>query len=140
VRRGRASLAFALAALGAGLALAGSRQDPSPAPTPTPAPTAAAPETTPAAAAPAAEAASEAPKCADCHTDLVAAWPKNPHARYSGKGEKPDPEEMCATCHGDGAKHIEEGGDTAFIQVPRGAAGSGLRTRSPTACTPIPTP
>jgi DmsE family decaheme c-type cytochrome len=126
VWRGRVSLAFALAALATGLALAGSRaQDPAPAPTPTPAPTAAAPATTPAAPAAEAAAAAEPPKCADCHTDLVTAWAKNPHARYSGKGTKPDPEEMCATCHGDGAKHIEEGGDTSFIEVPRGAVGSG---------------
>ena len=57
--------------------------------------------------------ASELPKCADCHADQVKAFARNPHARYSHKGKKPDPEEVCSTCHGDGTKHIEGGGDAA---------------------------
>ena len=128
MRRDRASLAFTLTALAAGFALGGSRAQ-EPAPTPTPAPTSApasTPATTPAAAAAPATtpAASELPKCGDCHTDTLTAWAKNPHARYSGKGPKPGPEDMCSTCHGDGTKHIESGGDASLIQVPRGAIGS----------------
>ena len=134
--RGRASLALTLAALAAGFAglTAGSpAPDPTATPTPLPSATSATPaSTTPtsstaapkAEGTPTAEAASELPKCADCHTDLVAAFARNPHTRYSGKGTKPGPEDMCSTCHGDGTKHIENGGDKAFISVPRGATGS----------------
>ncbi len=147
MRRGPASLAFALTVLAtalATLAIAGSRApDPTATPTPppppattaapkagAPAPTAApkaeAAETPKAEAAetPTAEAASELPKCGDCHTDLVAALAKNPHARYSGKGKKPDPEDMCSTCHGDGTKHIESAGRRTLISTMKGATGS----------------
>ena len=135
--RGRVSLALTLAALAvgfAGLATAGGRAPDSTAtPTPPPSATSTTPApTTPTSSSaapkaegtPTAEAAAELPKCADCHTDLVAAFARNPHARYSGKGKKPDPEDMCSTCHGDGTKHIESGGDKAFISVPRGATGA----------------
>ena len=135
--RGRVSLALTLAALAAGfagLATAGGRAPDSTAtPTPPPSATSTTPaSTTPTSSSaapkaegtPTAEAASALPKCADCHTDLVAAFARNPHARYSGKGKKPDPEDMCSTCHGDGTKHIEHGGDKAFISVPRGATGA----------------
>jgi DmsE family decaheme c-type cytochrome len=32
-------------------------------------------------------------------------------------------EALCATCHGDGAKHVESGGDVTLIQSGKGAAG-----------------
>jgi DmsE family decaheme c-type cytochrome len=59
--------------------------------------------------------------CSDCHDTLVPAFLANPHATASrglvGKA-------ICESCHGDGTKHAEEGGDTSFIKVPRGAAGA----------------
>jgi DmsE family decaheme c-type cytochrome len=136
VRKDRAAPSFLQSVLSASLlfsvAAAGLAQTPTPKPSPaataTPAPKAA-PTPAPSAAttpapAEASAAASELPKCADCHTDLAAAWAKNPHARYSGRGQKPDPEEMCSTCHGDGTKHIESGGDVSFIRTPKGLTGS----------------
>ena len=121
-------LVVVVAALAAGLAAQGSRAQ-SPAPTPTPAPPSSATKapnahaaTTPAAAASA--SSSELPKCADCHTDLVHAFVRNPHGRPGAKEKNPDPEAMCATCHGDGTAHIESGGDVSLIQVPRGLGGS----------------
>jgi DmsE family decaheme c-type cytochrome len=59
--------------------------------------------------------------CSDCHDTLVPAFLTNPHATAStalvGKA-------ICESCHGDGTKHAEEGGDTSFIKVPRGATGA----------------
>lgn len=63
------------------------------------------------------------PRCADCHTDMVPAFASNPHARYPHK-TKPDPEAACASCHGDGTKHAEAGGDTSLIETFRGVAGA----------------
>jgi DmsE family decaheme c-type cytochrome len=138
IRRGPAP--FAAAAILATLSVvalgAAARQEAAatPAPTPaaatTPAPAAATPAaaaTTP-AAAPAAEttpkAAEALPKCGDCHTAEVAAFAKNPHARWSHKDKKPDPEDACSTCHGDGTKHIEAGGDPTLIQTFKGLSGA----------------
>jgi len=139
--RNRAFGAWVLAAAVAGTALAQNAATPTPtppppsesataAPTPAPAPSAtpaesAAPalEGTPSAAAAESKPA-ELPKCADCHTDLVNAFVANPHART--KGKKPDPEEFCSTCHGDGTKHIEAGGDATLIQTFHGAEGAEL--------------
>jgi len=97
--------------------------------TPTPAPPA--PATTPAAAttrapeaAPAAAKAEELPKCADCHTDLVAAFASNPHARSPHGEKKGDINDLCSNCHGDGTKHVEAGGDASLIQKPKGLSGS----------------
>jgi DmsE family decaheme c-type cytochrome len=126
IRRGYRPLA-ASAVLAALWALAAAsapgdarRQDP-PAPAPTGTPAAPGAAATPAAApTPAAAttpaAASELPKCGDCHTAEVAAFLKNPHAQWSHKDKKPNPEDFCATCHGDGTKHIESGGDPTLIQ------------------------
>src|SRR5262252_8558025 len=78
----------------------------SPAPTPTPAP-----------AAVHAAAAAAGPVCGDCHTDLAAAFGVNPHGRaFLGTGLLA-PNDACATCHGDGTKHMEAGGDASLIQV-----------------------
>ena len=113
--------AFVLAGLlGAAGLVAPAQESPSPTPAVTPAPAAA---TTP---VPEEKKAAELPKCADCHTDLVAAFAANPHARWSHKGKKPDVEEFCSTCHGDGAKHIEAGGDATLIQKFHGAEGAEL--------------
>ena len=85
----------------------------------TPAPGAGAAETTPAHAA-----AEELPKCADCHGAEVEGFAKNPHARWSHKEKKPDPNDACTTCHGDGTKHIEGGGDPTLIQGFHGLSGA----------------
>lgn len=121
--RGRTPAACLAGILWAAAAL-GQAPTPSPAPAPTPPPA-----TTPAAAspapAPAAAPTPEAlPKCADCHTDTVAAFAKNPHFLGLGATKKADAEDTCATCHGDGTKHVESGGDASLISVPRGAAGA----------------
>lgn len=55
--------------------------------------------------------------CAQCHTDLAAEFARNPHSvldqkadlRLGGAGSS------CTTCHGDAAKHIEEGGGEGTI-------------------------
>jgi DmsE family decaheme c-type cytochrome len=65
-------------------------------------------------------AASFAP-CADCHDTLTAQFLTNPHASgittVSGKA-------ICESCHGDGTKHAEEGGDKTFIKVPKSGSGA----------------
>ncbi len=110
--RSQGSLPLAAAALAA--ALIGSPRA-TLAESPTPAPVA-----TPKAAA----TSGDAPKCADCHTELVQAFASNPHGRYSHKDKKPDPNDACTTCHGDGTKHMEAGGDANFISIPKGVEGS----------------
>lgn len=72
-------------------------------------------------AAPAAEEA-PAPSCSDCH-DQAKAFVTNPHARGAVTGGVVA-NDVCATCHGDGAEHIAEGGDKSKISVPRGRAGA----------------
>jgi DmsE family decaheme c-type cytochrome len=97
-------------ALTAGVASAVLAQAPPPTPAPTP--------PTPTAAQP-----TGAPKCADCHEEQVKGFAANPHARYSHRDKKPDIEDFCTTCHGDGAKHIEASGE-GFIQGFHGLAGA----------------
>jgi DmsE family decaheme c-type cytochrome len=74
------------------------------------------------AAEPPAGVAAFAP-CSDCHDTLVPAFLTNPHAGGSaalvGKA-------ICESCHGDGTKHAESGGDKSLIAVPRGGAGAKL--------------
>ncbi|HEX8029203.1 MAG TPA: cytochrome c3 family protein [Vicinamibacterales bacterium] len=68
------------------------------------------------------EAPAPAPTCSDCH-DQAKHFVTNPHAR----GAVTDgvvSNDACATCHGDGTEHMEAGGDTTKITVPRGKAGS----------------
>jgi len=60
--------------------------------------------------------------CADCH-DQAKAFTTNPHARGEVKNNVV-PNAVCETCHGDGAAHIEGGGDTTKITVPRGLTGA----------------
>ncbi len=106
--RRRATLPFALAVLVAGL-LAAPAAAAGPDATPTPAPSAA-------------PAASDLPKCADCHEDLVKAFASNPHNRSSVRDT--DPNAVCTTCHGDGIKHMEAGGDASLISTFKGVAGA----------------
>jgi DmsE family decaheme c-type cytochrome len=85
-----------------------------------------------AVAAPAAEpaAAEEAPPaeataamaCSDCH-EQAATFTANPHAR--GQVENGTVSNgTCELCHGDGAAHMEAGGDKTLIVKPAGRAGS----------------
>jgi DmsE family decaheme c-type cytochrome len=98
-------------ALTAGVASAALAQAPSPSLTPTPT----------------AAKSTELPKCADCHEEQVKGFATNPHARYSHKDKSAHgPEDFCATCHGDGTKHIEADGDIHLIQTFHGAAGAEL--------------
>src|SRR5262249_44230906 len=97
-------------------------QTPAPQPTAAPAP-ATTPAPTPAAKAEKAPAASELPKCGDCHTDLANAFAANPHARVAHGEKKPDPNDLCSTCHGDGTKHIQSGGSEP-IAKPTGLSGA----------------
>ena len=103
--------------------------------TPTPKPT-----TTPAAPAATekAAAASELPKCGECHTDVASAFAANPHARVAHGEKKPDPSDLCSTCHGDGTKHIESGG-SEFIAIPMGLSGAEERARPATTRRTAPT-
>ena len=61
--------------------------------------------------------------CVDCHEDQAKAFTGNPHARGQLEGGQV-PTAVCETCHGDGKAHMEAGGDTSLIQVPRGFQGS----------------
>jgi len=85
-----------------------------------PAPT----EPVPAAQEPAQEVAEEvaAPSCSDCH-DQGKTFLTNPHARGAAV-DGGVPNDVCSTCHGDGAEHMEAGGDKSKIVVPRGQAGA----------------
>ena len=69
-------------------------------------------------------ASSEAPKCADCHTELVESFASNPHARSPRSEKKPDINDFCTTCHGDGTKHMEAGGDASLIHTLEGLCGA----------------
>ncbi len=110
--RSQGSLPLATAALAAALiGFPGAAGAQSPTPDPAPAPKAA-------------PTSSDAPKCSDCHTELVQAFASNPHARYSHKDKKPDPNDACTTCHGDGTKHMESGGDWRLISTLKGVSGS----------------
>ena len=58
--------------------------------------------------------------CAVCHEDLVADFQKTVHA-IDGQGGP-----TCVTCHGDGSRHMDEGGDTSLISKPQGVDGEML--------------
>jgi DmsE family decaheme c-type cytochrome len=66
-----------------------------------------------------------AASCGDCH-EQAAAFAANPHARGQRKaGDKtPLASAVCESCHGDGTKHMEAGGDKSLIQVLKGRAGA----------------
>ncbi|HVR38539.1 MAG TPA: DmsE family decaheme c-type cytochrome [Thermoanaerobaculia bacterium] len=75
------------------------------------------------AAPPPDEQAPAVMSCGDCH-DQAKAFVANPHARGEVK-DKVVPNSVCETCHGDGAAHIESGGEKDKIVVPRGLKGAG---------------
>ena len=64
----------------------------------------------------------EPARCSDCH-DQAGAFVSNPHARGQTENRQV-PNAVCETCHGDGAAHIEAGGDKEKIAVPRGLTGA----------------
>ena len=76
----------------------------------------------PATATAAEEAPAPTPSCSDCH-DQAKHFLTNPHARGAVTNGVVS-NDACATCHGDGTEHMESGGDTTKIAVPRGKAGS----------------
>ena len=55
--------------------------------------------------------------CAVCHEDIAANFQHTVHA----VAERDAP--SCVTCHGDGARHMEEGGDPTLIGKPAGRDG-----------------
>ena len=61
--------------------------------------------------------------CSDCH-DLAAAFANNPHARSELTPEKTVPDGVCETCHEGASAHMEAGGDTSLVKVPRGFDGA----------------
>lgn len=63
--------------------------------------------------------------CADCH-EQAAAFAANPHARGRRKaGDKTAlANVVCESCHGDGTKHMEAGGDKSLIKVLTGRVGA----------------
>jgi DmsE family decaheme c-type cytochrome len=73
------------------------------------------------AATPAAETA-VTQSCGDCH-DQAKAFETNVHAFGAAKKGALS-NDVCTTCHGDGAEHIANGGDKTKITVPRGLTGA----------------
>jgi len=64
------------------------------------------------------------PACADCH-DEAKFFAGNPHLRgYRAAHGGAAGNAVCATCHGDGTKHMEAEGDTSLIVSLRGRSGS----------------
>lgn len=113
---GIALLFFGLLSLGPAIA-----QTPDPAPVVPPVESQTVPDAPPATPDPAPEAEAT-PLCSDCH-DQAKTFAANPHAR--GKVKKGDvPNALCTSCHGDGAAHMEAGGDKALIYKPAGLAGA----------------
>lgn len=78
-------------------------------------------ETPPAEAQPAEPEATMS--CGDCH-DLAADFVKNPHARGEVTSERTVPNGVCETCHDGATAHMEAGGDTSLVTVPRGFTGA----------------
>lgn len=61
--------------------------------------------------------------CANCH-DQAKAFAGNPHARPFLRKTGGDPDAACVSCHGDGQKHAEEGGDKSLVRGLHGADGA----------------
>src|SRR6476661_728424 len=60
--------------------------------------------------------------CSTCHEEAKQ-FIYNPHARGAVKNKEVS-NDVCATCHGDGAAHIEAGGDKTKINKPVGKQGA----------------
>jgi DmsE family decaheme c-type cytochrome len=64
------------------------------------------------------------PSCADCH-DEAKIFASNPHTRgYRAAHGGAMVNAVCETCHGDGTKHMEAGGDKSLIKGLRGRIGA----------------
>ena len=74
----------------------------------------------PATAAIAQDSADASEDCAACHEEVVAAFKTTIHAVSARGGPS------CITCHTNGYRHMEEGGDVSLIAVPKGADGEQL--------------
>jgi DmsE family decaheme c-type cytochrome len=61
--------------------------------------------------------------CANCH-DQATHFAGNPHARPFLRQAGADPDAACISCHGEGQKHAEAGGDKSLIRVLRGPEGA----------------
>lgn len=80
------------------------------------------PQTTTAPPAATTTAPEPGPSCADCH-DQAKTFGTNVHAMGEGrKGVVSN--DTCTPCHGDGAEHIQAGGDKTKISVPRRLTGA----------------
>ena len=65
--------------------------------------------------------------CADCHDVLSAEFVNNPHASPAFRQARAAVgTTVCEACHGDGAKHMDEGVDPSFITVPKGESSQEL--------------
>lgn len=61
--------------------------------------------------------------CADCHADQAKQFGANPHGRaWFLLTKDGSPNGVCESCHGNGKKHMEAGGDKALINTMKGAA------------------
>lgn len=78
----------------------------------------------------------DASTCANCHEDQVAAFAKNPHSVLDTEGlaSKAGAPFSCAACHGDSAKHIDEGGGTGSIFAFGGTEQPRVKTQRCLAC------
>ena len=56
--------------------------------------------------------------CLDCHKEIAREFPASPHARIHFEKAAMAGETGCESCHGPGSKHIETGGNAAFIINP----------------------
>ena len=64
------------------------------------------------------------PACADCH-DEAKFFAGNPHMRGYGVAQGGESSSaVCATCHGDGTKHMEAGGDKTLVKSLHGRSGA----------------
>jgi DmsE family decaheme c-type cytochrome len=62
--------------------------------------------------------------CADCH-DEAKIFASNPHSRAFRAGHAGAADTaVCTTCHGDGTKHMEAGGDKSLIKSLHGRTGA----------------
>jgi DmsE family decaheme c-type cytochrome len=58
--------------------------------------------------------------CAVCHEEIVAEFQTNIHAVSARGGPR------CTTCHTNGLRHMEEGGEASLIAIPHGTDGEQL--------------
>jgi DmsE family decaheme c-type cytochrome len=58
--------------------------------------------------------------CAMCHDEIAVAFSETIHG-IANRGAP-----SCVACHGDGAAHMDEGGDPSLISIPSGSAGASM--------------